>query len=788
MKTFIIPILLCLEISAIAQFKIHGTVYDVTFNEPIPFAHVVNSASGKGTISDEYGLFTIEAETNSTLIVSAIGYKSEEITPENQDIKVYLIPIKYMLNEVNVYASSKSSVSSASSTRLRAKEAEELAGMTRDVFRSVHMLPGVSTNNEVSAQFQVRGGSFEENLVLINGIRVSEPFHLKSEPMASVGIFNIDLIRNMDFMAGGFSAEYGDVLSGILNIDYKEGNRDKFQGKINLSLLDLGFDIEGPLSQKSSFIFAARHSYLDYMLNMTGVSDNVNLGYYDIQGKYDYRFSSRHRLSFTAIYSRDYLKYGPSYWNRLYNGYYTLNNTYTATETINDYYERQEDDFSNTLFSVISTNVLNNKLSMRTEFSYYAENEDESYEFSRDQHTDFAEFPEYYYGYHIRENNRNTLKINTYEINSKFKYLLSHAHSFSTGLYYRLPFYTYANEQIVDQMEEQNISRYPDTSRYTFPDDPNNHQLNEIETESYFTGGFIQHHWQINSRLIVTTGIRADYFDFNREFDISPRLNVAYQLTEKTKMKVAWGIYYQTPNYRQLKDTVAGSQNTQNQRALHYIAGIEQKIGESTRLKCEVYYKDYNDLIPVRRSSYGRLYYPEQDIVSEGYARGADIELMYHKQKINFRATYGLLDAKEKMKEEEEYYSRYTDQTHTLSAILGIILPWNMEFSLRGFYGSGYTYQQMVTEYNEEEHYDQWVWPETPVTGRFPAYRRLDARLSKEFQIKNNPLLIYFDVINVFNKRNVFSYRYTYNSNGKPYIDKTVLFPILPTMGISYEF
>jgi outer membrane receptor for ferrienterochelin and colicin len=787
--TFVFVFAFLLQISLTAQHKLNGTVYDATFNEPVPFAHVVNSESGKGTISDEKGIFSIEIESGSELIISAIGYKSEKIeVPDTSDLKIYLTPMKYMLNEVNVYASSKSTESSASSTHIKAKEAEQLAGMTRDIFRSVQMLPGVSTNNEVSANFQVRGGTYEENLVLINGIRVNEPFHLKSEPATSIGIFNIDLIRNIDFMAGGFSAEYGDVLSGILNVDYKEGNREKYQGKINLSMLDLGFCVEGPVSQKSSFILGARHSYLDYMLKLMDVDDHVEIGYYDIQGKYDYRFSSRHRLSLTAIYSDDYFRYGPTSWNRLYNGDYTLYDTYTLTESSNDYYENQKDDYSNTLLSLISTNVLSNKFSLRTECSYYAEEENENYEFSRDQHTLFNEFPEYFYGYHTHENYGNSLEIKTYEVNTKLKYLLSHAHSFSAGIYYRLPFYNYSNEQIIDRMEQHNIDTYPDTVTYLFPDDPNNHQLTKIETQSYFTGGFIQHHWQINGRIIITSGIRADYFNFNREFDISPRLNLAYQLTPATKIRGAWGIYYQTPNYRQLKDTVASADNTQNQRAIHYIAGIEQKINEKMHLKFEMYYKNYTDLIPVRRTSSGQLFYEVKDIVAEGYARGADMEFMYRGKKVNFMMTYGLLDAKEKMKDEENYHSRYTDQTHTLSAILSVLLPHKFELNLRGFYGSGFAYQQMVVTYNETENYYQWSWPEIPITAKFPSYQRIDFRASKEFGIGKNKLLVYFDIINILNKENAYSYRYTYNSNGDPIIETISLFPLMPTLGISYEF
>ena len=772
-----------------SQMNLKGIVYDATFHEPVPFAHIVNSENGKGTISDENGIFNIEINQGKELIVSAIGYKSEKIIiEETSEITIYLTSMKYLLNEVNVYASSKTIETATSSTSLRAKEAEQLAGMTRDIFRSVQMLPGVSTNNEISANFQVRGGSYEENLVLINGIRVNEPFHIKAEPMASVGIFNIDLIKNIDFLAGGFSAEYGDVLSGVLNVDYREGNRDKFEGKIYLSLLDLGFDIEGPVTKKSSFVLGARHSYLDYMMKVAGASEYVDLGYYDIQGKYDYRFSSRHKISLTAIYSDDYMRYGPRYWTRFYEGSATIHDNYTPAESNNDYYEHENDDYSNTLISLSSNNVLNDKFSLKTEYSYYSEYENEKYEFNRDQYTLFEEFPEYFYTYNLNENYYNSLTINTHELKSRLMMLISHAHSVSAGIYYRTPLYKYTEENIQDRIQQENISDFPDTVSYSFPDDPNNYQLTEIETHSYFTGGYVQHHWQINNRLILNSGIRFDYFDFNRDYDINPRFNLAYQVSKNTKIKGAWGIFSQSPNYRQLKDTIAYSGNTQNQRAIHYILGVEQKLSDKTRIKCEAYYKDYTDLIPVRRSHSGRLIYDEKDITAEGYAYGMDIEFLYRGDKLNFMATYGLLDAKEKDKDETEYYSRYTDQTHSLSAILGLILPRRFELSLRGFYGSGYTYQQMIIEYNEEEGYDQWQWPELTITGRFPAYKRLDLRASKEFGIKNNQLLVYLDIINVFNFRNVFSYRYTYNREGEPIINTINLFPLLPTLGISFSF
>lgn len=253
--------------------QIRGTVTDKLTGEGLQYVNVYIEQLSRGTVTDEKGGFLLVIPDGQYKITFGhIGYKSETADVERQDtiLNILMIPVSHFLNEVNIY-SNKENKGRVSSDELQSRQIEEYAGITKDALRSVQLLPGVSTNNEATANFNVRGGSYDENLVLINGVHINEPFHLKQIENASVGIFNIDMAKKVDFSAGGFGAENGDALSSILKVDYREGNSDKFSAKMNLSMVDLGIITEGYVDQNSTFIFGARRSYLNQVLKLAGV-------------------------------------------------------------------------------------------------------------------------------------------------------------------------------------------------------------------------------------------------------------------------------------------------------------------------------------------------------------------------------------------------------------------------------------------------------------------------------------------------------------------------------------
>ena len=299
---------------ALSQMKnktILGKVVDGQTLDPLPYANIAFLNSDVGTSSDINGHFSLTNSINADgLVISYVGYKSLIIDlknlKDNEENLFSLLPINIFLQEVTVYSNTNKQMklSEISSLSMQSNRIREISPGMPDILRSVQSLPGIAVNNEFKADFNVRGGNQDENLVLVNNATVYEPFHIKEAANASVGIFNVDLIQKVDLITGGFSARYGDKMSSVLNIQYREGNKKNYSGAASLSLAYLDGYIEGPITENSSFILGIRKSYLEYVLKMIDYEDITSLkpAFYDVQGVLSYNLSPSNRISL-RVYS-----------------------------------------------------------------------------------------------------------------------------------------------------------------------------------------------------------------------------------------------------------------------------------------------------------------------------------------------------------------------------------------------------------------------------------------------------------------------------------------------------
>ena len=190
--TFLIP-----TISFAQEIAISGQINDYTTGEILQFANVSIKNNGSiGTISDETGKFqlNLNQDSNYVLLITNIGYKTKSIPLNGKDttLQVYMVPLVYSIQEVSIYSQKNRDDNLISINKIRSEKIGDFAGFTKDIIRTTQLMPGVSANNEANAKYNVRGGTFDENLVIVNGVRVNKPFHLKEIPNASVGIFNLE--------------------------------------------------------------------------------------------------------------------------------------------------------------------------------------------------------------------------------------------------------------------------------------------------------------------------------------------------------------------------------------------------------------------------------------------------------------------------------------------------------------------------------------------------------------------------------------------------------------------
>lgn len=626
MRFLIICLFFSFQTFLLAQnFTVSGIIRDGNSNEFLPFANISVNGTNTGVYSDESGKFELFLKPGSyELLISYIGYK-REILPISINNKNIILNIKLqstdcLLQSVTVYSAIENDKDriELSSLALKSEKIGEISAVFRDVFRSLQTLPGISTNNELSAKFNVRGGNYDENLVLVNGAQVYEPFHIKEATDVSIGIFNTDLMKKVDLMTGGFSAEFGDKMSSVLNIQYREGNREKYKFSGSFSLASLDLLTEGPISDKGAFIIGFRKSYFEYLMGYFDIDKRIHPGLYDIQGTISYHPTNRNNLLFQFIHSGDNYYYDPLLTTQKYSntGYYK--NKKSSINQSNTDFEEQNAKYYSNLFDIQSINFLNNEMILKAEISYYYQIDEEYSIDTTFNRTDIISDVNYFQDYYRERRYKNNLSIKTIEGKTGFNYQVNSFYELKTGLSYIDIFYDQSMVNYDIRTYINNTTRYPDTTKTITKSNPNDEDYQQINTNSFKYNAFLENILQLSDYFIINIGMRLDYFDINKESYFSPRISLSYKLDNGGTVRAAWGYYYQSPLYGQLKYSFSADSNTKSQRATHYILGYEQLFplggtNNNITFKIESFYKRYDDLISSNRSTWWKIIYSKNN-------------------------------------------------------------------------------------------------------------------------------------------------------------------------------
>jgi outer membrane receptor for ferrienterochelin and colicin len=789
-------------------YKVEGTVRDASTNEPLIFANIVVKGTQYGIATDERGKFSlIVPRGNDTLRCSYVGYQTVEIpisVDKDIQLSINLFAMDVLLQDVTIYAyqGGEKELTNASALSLQSDKINSSTSIFPDVLWSVQMLPGVSANNEFSAKFNVRGGNPDENLVLVNGTQVYDPYHLKwAQNYYSIGIMNTELINKMDLMTGGFPARYGDKMSSVLNIDYREGDKERFKGSASLSLTDFDVVAEGPLSENGSFIIGARKTYLEYIMklisSLEALEESTVPTFYDVQGVINYSLSSNNKLLFKFIHAGDDFINGPE--THQYGPYQSYSNSpsygLTQTQVWNDSMDAQAQSYS-TLLALQSVNIVSSSSILKTEISMYDQRENER-SISNNYYKYFGVKPgDFYFDNETQEDMyHNELRIRTMELNSTLDQQWSSHYGIKTGISYQ--HITYEEDQNYQKTNDQIVNfgygHHPDTTIIHQIEDPFSFYDNRMNTQSFKFAGYLENLVQLNEHLLLNIGVRFDYFDLNKDLTWSPRLNLAYQIREGLTIRGAWGYYYQSPNYRQIAYPAASDTNTQSQRAIHYVLGTDYTIsldpeGRSfLKLKVECFYKKYDNLMSVTQTSFGYDYYSRKND-AVGNSKGMDMYLMYSLPGFYGSMSYSYLEAMQDIVNDNEgSFPRNTDQKHTLALMGSLDLGSKWNLVMRYTYGSGYPYTPQYAQYNSTTY--QWDWfSGAPNSERFPSYSCVDLRITKGFEMFGLAASVFLDVSNLLMTKNIITYQY-YIDNNQPVKKNGGNLPsLIPSLGISIRF
>lgn len=773
LKHYILLILLLFSTFAYAKkFTVSGKVVDES-NSPMEFVSVRIAGTMIGGLTNEKGLFSIESQSKDTveIIISFIGYetiKRRLIEPEGEiKMNVRLYSKDKTLDEVSVSEFRKQT------STLEYLDTDELRLMPDATGGSIEALlttmPGVHSNNELSTQYSVRGGNYDENLVYINGIEVYRPLTIRAGQQEGLSIINPDLVSAVGFSSGGFASEYGDKMSSVLDITYRKPQKT-IDGSISGSLMGTSVSI-GSKIKNFTQLHGFRFKRNSILLNSLDTKGEYDPAFIDYQTYLTYKFNNKWAVSLLGNIAQNKYNFTPQERTTSYG-------TYASMTEFKVYFDGKERDKFQSYFGAFTidfTPVNHTKLSLMT--SAFATNEIIRYDISGEywlSELDAAvnggvQVSSGTLGYGAyREHANNKLNAAVYSTTLKGVTKLKHNNELHYGV-------TYQYERIKDRVKEWETR---DSAGYTLPHTGNGIDLissisSRQDMKSSRISAYIQDTYRLRSKIgsfTFTGGVRASYWTFNNEFIVSPRVSVGYvpSFQERLTFRFASGIYYQAPFYKELRDTIRDDHNNvvvklnkdiKSQRSIHFILGSDFtfKLGNRPfKFTAEAYYKILNNLIPYEVDNLS-IWYRDGNS-AHGYATGLDLKLFGEfVPGVDSWIGFSLMSTQEYINGVK--VPRPTDQRYAFTLYFQDYIPRFPRFkvNLRAIIADGLP--QSAPRKGREEG---WF--------RTPAYKRLDIGAScmlaggndrvmkRRFFRELNSIWLGIDVLNLLDITNVNSY------------------------------
>lgn len=767
-SSFILILLVLVSLGQSNNATLKGVLKD-TKGVPLDMVNVVlMEYPTLGTTTNAKGefLLRIPARKQLTIVFSSLGYKTFKDSvfaqPEETVIKNIEMPEQNLeLAEIIVREQRRSG---GSLTSLDPKIVSAIPNSSGAIETMLKTLPGVSSNNELSSQYTVRGGNFDENLVYVNDVEVYRPFLIRAGQQEGLSFVNGDMVSTVDFSAGGFAAKYGDKMSSVLDINYRKPS--DFRGSATLSLLGATAHFEDvALNGKLSHITGIRYKTNKYLLGSLDEQGEYDPRFLDIQTYISYQLSEKIDISFLGNIAQNKYQFIPETRETSFG-------TWQNPLATKIYFSGQEVDDFQTYQGAFTVNFHPNRnLNLKFIASAYHTKEQETYDIlgeyylnQLERNLGSDEFGDSTLNLGVGSflnHARNYLKANVFSFYHKGAYN-SDKHLLNWGIKFQ-------HEAFEDQLNEW---VYRDSAGYSIPYSDTQvllyHSLNAKNSiSSNRITGYFQDTWSAplsSGDLYLTAGVRFHYWDFNQEFLLSPRATLSYfpEWEKKMSFRLSAGMYHQSPFFKELKNSDGTiNHNIKAQRSFQVVGGTDLIFtawDRPFRFTTEAYYKYMSHLIPYQIDNVRIRYLGEQEAV--GYATGLDMKINGEfVSGLQSWASLSFLQTEEDIKGDGHgYIPRPTDQTVNFSLFFQDYLPGNPSYrmQLSAFYGS-----RLPTGPPNGERYQDVF--------RMPAYRRIDLGFSKVFISPANParskalrhvtdMWLSLEVFNVLDINNTISY------------------------------
>lgn len=758
------------QLAAQGRVKLTGRVYD-SDNQPIELATVRVAGTTMGTMTDLKGEYQLSIPAGDSIVViySCLGYREErrQLLNLTKDVSlsVRLSKNAKMLNEV-VVATHRRQTST-----LQTIDTKDLKLMPDATGGSIEAMlttfAGVNSSNELSSQYSVRGGNFDENIVYINGIEVYRPLTVRSGQQEGLSIINPDMVGAVGFSSGGFSAEYGDKMSSVLDIIYK--HPEAFEVSVSASFLGATASV-GQSTKKFSQLHGVRYKTNSTLLSSLDTKGEYEPSFFDYQTYLTYKFAPKWEASLLGNISINNYKFTPHERNTSFG-------TATDAKQFKVYFDGYEKDKFETYFGAFSLNFFPDKYTQWALMtSAFVTNELVTYDIAGQYWLDDLANGED----GESTENKGALGVGTYHEHARNRLRASVVATSLKGatklgqneLKWGL---THQYEKIHDRVREWEMR---DSAGYSLPHTGQSVEMiynlfSRQDMESHRLSAYLQDTYRLRTlwgRFIFTGGLRASYWGFNKETLVSPRASISFipAANEQITTRLAGGLYYQAPFYKELRDTVCDAannyvvqlnRNIKSQRSIHVVLGGDysfRALDRPFKFTAELYYKKLDHLIPYEVDNL-RVWYSGQN-EAKGYAAGLDMKLFgQFVPGVDSWLTFSLMKTQEEINGVK--LPRPTDQRYSVGLYFQDYVPRfpKYKFSLRAIFADGLPVG-------------------SPRKGRqagyfrAPAYKRVDIGASRILVGGEDKLLqkgvlrhlksvwIGIDVFNLFDISNVNSY------------------------------
>jgi hypothetical protein len=734
--------------------EIRGRISDSGTGEALAGVNVMLQNTTTGTVSGSDGTYIISGVKPGVYIVEVrlIGFETRFMTDVvvSSNRKTYLdIPMAETViegQEVTVTGGYFSgAVKDPGLVSFNPEEIRRSPGAAQELSRVLMALPSVASRGESSQDMMVRGGSPIENGFIIDNIQVPGVSHFRGANGISygpIGIVNTELVSNLDFYSGGFSARYGDRLSSFSEVSYREGTRNGFRGDAAINMAGFGLNLEkGIAGGKGSLLVSSRRSYLDL------IADAINAGgapaYSDAQVKVSYDLSKNHRLSVLNIYGNSFFDQDAEAAKEIGDGYYLSS------------LDRQN-TFGANLRSLWKGGFTNTSLS-------HSFNKNEFKRFLLANDARIVDMDQ---------------RLDEVRLRSVSVWEIARNASLEAGIdaAYESGSYTYFFAADVNRVGQAT------------PEFRRNNTLTGI------TGGaFASLIVQTKSGLKLTGGMRAESNSYNNNIYIAPRLSAVYALSPIWNLSASAGVFHQTlPRYLvSQNENLASLDNT---RARHLIAGTDFLISADTRISVEFFDKQYTNapVLPSNNTSSDPAwvldgaagFYDALNGNGNAWARGIEV-LVQKKLAVNF---YGMVSASYFRTRYEDFNGKWRDRdfdNRTLFSVIGGYRPGkNWELSARWTYLGRRPTTPLELAASESANLTR-LDAASYNTDQLPAFHSMYLRGDRRFFYNKTSLVVYLELWNAYNRQNVNERFWNQNTQN---VDNAYQFSLLPVMGAKFEF